>query len=386
MESESALSGSFPKIFRLFEKIRRTQLIRVGIIGCGKIADEHAGHIRFIKDSKLIAVCDIDDIMAKQLYERFCAEKYYTNINDFLESSNLDVVHITTPPQSHYELAKICLNYGCNIYVEKPFSVNSNEASELIDLATTKNLKLTVGHNAQYSHASIAMRKLVEKGYLGGRPNHMESYFGYNLGEPGYAKALLSDKSHWVRNLPGKLMHNIISHGISKIVEYFPSDNPTVIAHGFAGPMLMEIGESDIIDELRVIISDKKSTTAYFTFSTQMRPFLQQFRIYGNKNGLIIDENHQTVIKIKDKQYKSYLNQFLPPLDFSKEYFNNSCSSIAKFLKRNFHPNIGMKFLIESFYKSIQNEGPLPFSYGEILLTTKIMDQIFEQVFPKITT
>lgn len=359
-------------------------MIRVGIIGCGKIADQHAGHIRFIKDCKLISVCDIDDIMAKQLYERFGVEKYYTNVNDFLESSDLDVVHITTPPQSHYELGKICLNYGCNIYVEKPFTVNSTEAFELINLATSKNLKLTVGHNAQYSHASISTRKLVENGFLGGRPNHMESYFGYNLGEPSYAKALLSDREHWVRNLPGKLLHNIISHGISKIAEYFPSDDPTVISHGFAGPMLFEIGESDIIDELRVIISDNKSTTAYFTFSTQMRPFLHQFRLYGSKNGLVIDENNQTVVKLNGYSYQSYLNQFLPPLEISGQYINNFYTNISKFLKRNFHSNIGMKILIESFYKSIKGEGPLPFSYREIILTTKIMDQIFEQIFPKI--
>ena len=361
-------------------------MIRVGIIGCGKIADEHAGHIRFIQDSKLISVCDNDDIMAQQLYDRFGAEKYYTNVDNFLKSSDLDVVHITTPPQSHYELGKICLDHGCNIYVEKPFTVNAQEAGELIKLATSKNLKLTVGHNAQYTHASIAMRKLVENGFLGGRPNHMESYFGYNLGEPGYAKALLGDKSHWVRNLPGKLMHNIISHGISKIVEYFPSDDPTVITHGFASPVMMEIGEGDIIDELRVIISDNETTTAYFSFSTQMRPILHQFRLYGKENGLIVDETHQTVIKMKNKQYKSFLNQILPPLGFSKQYLNNSCGNFGKFLKRNFHQNIGMKFLIESFYKSIQNKGPLPFSYRDIALTTKIMDQIFEQIFPKITS
>jgi len=359
-------------------------LIRVGIIGCGKIADQHAGQLSFIKNCKLVSVCDTDEIMAKQLYERFGAEKYYTNVYEFLDSSNLDVVHITTPPQSHYDLGKIGLNYGCNIYLEKPFTVNSTEAGDLINLAKSKNLKMTVGHNGQYSHASILMRKLVENGFLGGNPNHMECYFGYSLGDPSYAKALLSDREHWVRKLPGKLLHNIISHGISKIAEYFPSDDPLVISHGFSSPILREIGESDIIDELRVIISDKKSTTAYFTFSTQMRPILHQFRLYGPNNSLIIDEDHQTVIRLSGDSYKSYLNQFLPPLIYSKQYFNNSVSNVYKFLKRNFHSNIGMKFLIESFYKSIRNEGPLPFSYREILLTTKIMDEIFDQIFPDI--
>ena len=60
-------------------------------------------------------------------------------------------------------------------------------------------------------------------------------------------------------------------------------DNPTVITHGFVSHFLHGMGEDDIIDEVRVIISDKSKMTAYFTFSTQMRPALRQFRIYGPK-------------------------------------------------------------------------------------------------------
>ena len=70
-----------------------------------------------------------------------------------------------------------------------------------------------MGHNYQFSHAARRMRALVQSGYLGGAPVHMESYYGYDLGDPSYARALLGDKHHWVRRLPGKLLHNIISHG-----------------------------------------------------------------------------------------------------------------------------------------------------------------------------
>ena len=59
------------------------------------------------------------------------------------------------------------------------------------------------------------MRALVGRGYLGGAPVHMESYYCYDLTQPGYARALLGDKQHWVRRLPGKLLQNIISHGIA---------------------------------------------------------------------------------------------------------------------------------------------------------------------------
>ena len=58
----------------------------------------------------------------------------------------------------------------------------------------------------------------------------MESYYCYEIGESGYAGALLGDKEHWVRRLPGKLLQNIISHGIARIAEYLISDSPEVIA------------------------------------------------------------------------------------------------------------------------------------------------------------
>ncbi len=82
------------------------------------------------------------------------------------------------------------------------------------------------------------MRALVKSGYLGGPPVHMESYYCYDLGDPSYARALLGDKNHWVRRLPGKLLQNIISHGIARIAEFLTSDAPQVIAYGFVSPLL----------------------------------------------------------------------------------------------------------------------------------------------------
>ncbi len=61
------------------------------------------------------------------------------------------------------------------------------------------------------------MRQWVQNGVLGGPPVHMESYHCYELGSDSYAKALLGDRDHWVRRLPGTLMHNNISHGICSI-------------------------------------------------------------------------------------------------------------------------------------------------------------------------
>src|SRR5207253_7369251 len=192
-----------------------------------------------------------------------------------------------------------CLEHGCHVYVEKPFTLDAWEAQELIALAERRQMKLTVGHDAQFSHAARRMRDLVHRGYLGAPIVHMESYYGYDLGDPRYAQAFLRDRDHWVRRLPGGLLQNVISHGIARIAEFLGGDNPQVIACGFVSPLLRSLDDEAVLDELRVIVVDEGHRTAYFTFSSHMRPVLHQFRIFGSRNGLLLDEQQQTVVKLR---------------------------------------------------------------------------------------
>jgi len=355
-------------------------MLRVGIVGCGKIADAHATEIRRIQNCRIVAVCDREELMAKQLYERFPIDHYFSSLDMMLDEAAPDVVHVTTPPQIHFPIAKQCLEHGCHVYVEKPFTVDAREAAELVNLAGKNGLKLTVGHDYQFNPVAARMRALIQTGYLGGPPLHMESYYCYDLGDTSYAKALLGDKQHWVRKLPGQLLQNIISHGLARIAEYLDTETPEVVAHGFTSAYLKSLGEQEIIDELRVIISDGERTTAYFTFSSQMRPSLHQFRVYGAKNGLILDESNQTLIRLRGKRFTSYAERFIPPVIFAKQYLGNLAHNVRLFLVRDFHMKSGMKTLIEQLYASILKDAPLPISYREILLTSRIMDEIFGQL------
>ena len=188
---------------------------------------------------------------------------------------------------------------------------------------------------------------------------HIESHYCYGFGDAGYAKALLGDSDHWVRKLPGSLVQNIISHGVSKIAEFMSGDNPKVTALGFTSPLLKGIGENDITDELRVLIQDEDGTTAYFTFSSQIRPVPRQLALYGPKRSLLVDEDHQTVIGLDDTDYRSYLRYFIPPLQYAKQYISNVRVNACAFIRGDFHlPNdSALKTLIESFYDSIEKKG-----------------------------
>jgi len=355
-------------------------MLKVAIVGCGKIADAHLSQLQRVKGCQVVGVCDLEPLMARQLYERFPVRQYFSDLTELLAVARPDVVHITTPPDSHFDIAKLCLESGCHIYVEKPFTLYEKEARSLIALANDRGLKLTVGHDDQFRHAARRMRTLVQTGYLGGRPVHMESYYCYELDRSSYAGALLGDKGHWVRRLPGKLLHNIISHGIARIVEFLTSESPHVMAYGFTSPFLRSTGEREIVDELRILICEEDRTTAYFTFSTNMRPSLHQFRIYGPTNGLILDQDHETLIKLRGARFKSYLEHFIPPLSMAQQHLGNLITNLGIFLASDFHMKSGMKYLIETFYRSIVDGTSVPIPYREILLTARIMDTIFAQL------
>ena len=355
-------------------------MLKVAIIGCGKIADDHLQQIRRIPGCEVVGACDLEPLMAQQLCDRFQIKHAFSDVTQMLKTCSPDVVHITTPPLSHFALGRQCLEGGCHVYVEKPLALNQSETEKLLGLADEKSLKVTVGHDLQFSPVARRMRQLVQQGYLGGTPIHLESYYCYDLSDPNYAKALLSDGAHWVRKLPGKLLQNVISHGIARIAEFVETQTPRVVAHGFVSPLLKTIGENEIVDELRVTISDTNRTTAYFTFSSQMRPSLNLFRVYGPKNGLELDQDRETLLKLRGNRFKSYAEKFIPPLNLAVQQVGNVGTNMRKFLAGDFHMKSGMKYLIESFYASIVEDGPVPIPYREIILTSRIMDAIFQQL------
>ena len=272
-------------------------MLRIAIIGCGKIADQHVQAVQRIPGSSIVAVCDREPLMAQQLAQRFAIEGCYADVQEMLQDVAPDVVHVTTPPQSHHDLGLQCLAAGSHVYLEKPFTVTSAEAEALIRAAGEHDRSITAGHNYQFSHETLAMRRLVEQGFLGGKPVHLASHWSYDLGDLNYVGPLLGNPNHWVRRLPGQLLHNLISHGIARLAEFLDDDITVMIASAHQSEHLRNLGGQDVLDELRVMLRDLNGTTATFNFSTQVRPSLNRFEIYGPVNSLTVDFNCGSVVR-----------------------------------------------------------------------------------------
>ncbi len=90
-----------------------------------------------------------------------------TNRYQDLFDQKLDAAVIATPPSTHFAIAKACLEHGLNVLVEKPLTLTSAHAEELIELAEKKDRLLMVGHTFEYNAAVHAMRDLIDRGDLG---------------------------------------------------------------------------------------------------------------------------------------------------------------------------------------------------------------------------
>jgi predicted dehydrogenase len=356
-------------------------MLTIAIVGCGKVADQHVEAIRRIADCRIVALCDRELLMAKQLGERVGISECFSDLEEMLQAVSPDVVHITTPPQSHHSLARQCLESGSHVYLEKPFALTAEDVESLIQLANSCDLKITAGHNYQFTLEMLEMRRLVKEGFLGGKPVHLESYWSYDLGDTSYVGPMLGNRSHWVRQLPGQLFHNIISHGIAKLAEFLNDELTEIVATAHQSEQFRSLGAEEVLDELRVLMRDTSGTTAFFCFSTQIKG-LNQLRIYGPANSLTADIITGSLVRSSSRTYKSYLTYFIPPLKNAREHFRNARRNVANFLRRRLYQDFGMKELIERFYDSIRQGDPLPVPYREIILTAQIMDEIFAQIYP----
>jgi predicted dehydrogenase len=356
-------------------------MLRIALVGCGKVADQHVHAIRRIPDCVIAGLCDRELLMAKQLGQRAEVPACFSDLQELLRATRPDVVHITTPPQSHFSLAKQCLEFGSHVYLEKPFTITASEAESLIDFAQRCGLKITVGHNYLFTLEMLEMRRLVKDGFLGGRPVHLESYWSYDLGDTSYVMPMLGNPNHWVRQLPGQLFHNLISHGIAKLAQFLDSEVTDIVATASQSEQLRSLGAHEVLDELRVLLRDRNGTTALFCFSTQIKG-LNQLRLYLPAGSMTADIITGSLVRNESRAYKSYLTYFIPPLKNASEHLRNARLNLTSFIRRRLYQDFGMKELIERFYNSILKGDPLPIPYHEIILTARIMDEIFAQIYP----
>jgi len=146
-----------------------TRKIRVGIIGCGKVAtDYHLPSYMKIDDVELSSLCDINKKRALSVSKKFRIKRVYTQVDEMLENEDLDMVDICTPGFTHYELCKKVMEKGIsNILVEKPLTLNLDEALDLQSLSERRNVRVCVVHNYRFKKPVVKLLEMYREGKIG---------------------------------------------------------------------------------------------------------------------------------------------------------------------------------------------------------------------------
>lgn len=142
-------------------------MIRVGVIGYGYWGPNIVRNFHGQEHTRVEMLCDKSAPALARAKRNYPAIEVTTDPCEVLKSPKVDAVAVITPVWTHYELAKAALENGKHVFVEKPFTSNSDQAKELIDLAASKNLQIMVDHTFLFTGAVRKIRELTDSGALG---------------------------------------------------------------------------------------------------------------------------------------------------------------------------------------------------------------------------
>src|SRR5437762_9664218 len=142
-------------------------MVRFGVIGYGYWGPNVVRNLTSLEGSELMAVCDKSPAARRRLQKTHPGIAVATEASEILGSADIDAIAVVTPVWTHYELAKAALENGKHVFVEKPFTSNTAQAEELIELAAKKNLKIMVDHTLLFTGGVKKIRELVDEGVLG---------------------------------------------------------------------------------------------------------------------------------------------------------------------------------------------------------------------------
>ena len=346
--------------------MEKTRSLKIGILGCGNVTRfAHIPSIKRIKTAVLAAVSDIDPVAAKKAAQRANIPNYYIGLSEMLKHEHLDIVHICTPPDSHSKLSIEAMEAGCNVLVEKPMALNTQEADEMIQASYKFGVKLSVDHNLPLHPLLKRAKSLVAKGYIG-EPTGLDVKYLLNRYHGAVAK-----KEHWCHNLRGGIFTNKLSPPLSLVMAFLSNPKPVAVD-------TFKNSDRDWLkaDDLRVVLQGDEGM-ATITLSTNCPKDIFILSIFGTKRNLYIHLNNAVMYSYGMANY-GRLSVVFENFRQGMQIFSNTASAVVKTALRKHH--FGHYALIRGFIDSVQNDTEPPVTAEEGKESITILENIISQL------
>ncbi|UCE13403.1 MAG: Gfo/Idh/MocA family oxidoreductase [Candidatus Heimdallarchaeota archaeon] len=164
-----------------------TNSLKFGLIGCGSFGVYCLNTFSGLKEIEIVAVADTDEGSAKRIGQQFGVE-WYNNPIELIQRHDIDLIHIATPPHTHYELGVQAIKNGKHVLCEKPLALSLEEAEEMLKLAEQMNIIIPVDFVLRYVPIVDIIKNTIQSRVLG---NPIHAYFENYASDEGLSQ------NHW---------------------------------------------------------------------------------------------------------------------------------------------------------------------------------------------
>jgi len=338
------------------------------LIGCGAIAREHLAAIAELQTVEVAAVCDISAARAEATAERFGVAKWYTSHENLISEVRPDLVHITTPPESHVALVTDCLLADLNVFCEKPLVVSYSEYEPLKKLALERRRMLMENQQFRFHSSVLRLQSLLKSGQIG---DLLELQICISLNVTAVGSPYIDPNApHFSLRLPGGVIGDFLPH-----IAY--------LARIFAGPIvdLRTIWTKRkehtplAADEFRGLMRGE-SASAYVTFSGNANPDAFLVRLMGTRSRVEANLFEPPRLTAKrSRPGEPALMSVVDGIAESRDVFWGSFAGLYRKLG-GMSSYDGMRQFIGEIYRSLERGEPQPVSLDEIGEVALLVDRL----------
>ncbi len=262
--------------------------IKVGIIGFGYMGRFHLNKIQNMEGMKVVGVFDIDDEQKDYAIKEYGLVAYNT-VEELLSNTDIRLVIISTPNDSHHEYAMKALNAGKNVLCEKPAMLTTAELKEVLTVAKEKKVIFTTHQNRRWDKDYDVVCKVVKQGLIGG----ITTIYSETHGQRGVCFGWRADPEKG-----GGMLYDWGIHLIDQLLNLFPGQKVVSVYS-----RLRSILTPAVDDYFEVELEFENDIVAHIsvgTFALQDRP---RWFVFGDKGTLKLNDFSGVnggIAKIKD--------------------------------------------------------------------------------------
>lgn len=286
------------------------QLVKVGLCAFGMSGKVF--HAPFLKQHPGFFLSAIVERSKEESKLQYPDAVIYHSVEEMLQNADIDLVVINTPVQTHFEYTKMVLEAGKNVIVEKPFTVNVEEAEELVRIAESKNLFISVYQNRRFDRDYLQVQKIISEGKLGAI-KEVEIRFDRFRTEP-------SAKEHKENpELNGSgAVHDLGSHLVDQATQLFGFPEKT-----FADIFSMK-GQNYANDYFEILLYYKNDVRVRLKSSAFTKEEHFAYKIHGDKGSFLQERSDNQENELVAGAIPLYGKDWVKPLAESDGILNYS--------------------------------------------------------------